>query len=64
VLFDYNRYLYVRGNPLKYTDPTGHGPETIWDIINIGIGAASLANNVSEGNWGDAAWDVGGLVCI
>jgi RHS repeat-associated protein len=21
---DYNRYLYARGNPLKYSDPTGH----------------------------------------
>ena len=21
---DYNRYLYARGNPLKYNDPTGH----------------------------------------
>jgi RHS repeat-associated protein len=23
-LFDYNRYMMVRGNPLKYNDPTGH----------------------------------------
>ena len=23
---DYNRYLYGRGNPLKYNDPTGHCP--------------------------------------
>lgn len=23
-LFDYNRYMYTRGNPMKYNDPTGH----------------------------------------
>jgi len=23
-VFDYNRYMYTRGNPLKYNDPTGH----------------------------------------
>jgi RHS repeat-associated protein len=26
-LIDYNRYLYARGNPLKYNDPSGHIPE-------------------------------------
>ncbi|MCY3709260.1 MAG: hypothetical protein OXG26_10210 [Caldilineaceae bacterium] len=25
-MIDYNRFLYARGNPLKYTDPTGHNP--------------------------------------
>jgi hypothetical protein len=24
LVFDYNRYMYVRGNPLKYRDPSGH----------------------------------------
>ena len=31
-VIDYNRFLYARGNPLKYTDPTGHnalGPEWV-----------------------------------
>jgi RHS repeat-associated protein len=27
-LLDYNRYLYARGDPLKYNDPSGHNPNT------------------------------------
>lgn len=23
-VFDYNRYMYARGNPMKYNDPDGH----------------------------------------
>ena len=26
MVIDYNRFLYVRGNPLKYADPTGRDP--------------------------------------
>ena len=26
MVVDYNRFLYVRGNPLKYSDPTGYDP--------------------------------------
>jgi RHS repeat-associated protein len=24
IVFDYNRYMFARGNPMKYNDPTGH----------------------------------------
>ena len=60
-VLDYNRFIYVRGNPVKYSDPSGHIFETVWDVANIGIGAASLGYNVWNGNWSDAAWDAGGL---
>ena len=59
---DYNRFAYSRGNPLKYNDPTGHYVETLWDVANISIGAASLGYNVSNGYWGAAAVDAGGLI--
>ncbi|MGE3618987.1 MAG: RHS repeat-associated core domain-containing protein, partial [Acidimicrobiia bacterium] len=32
--FDFNRYPYVRNNPTRYTDPTGHYPEDPGDIGN------------------------------
>ena len=37
-IIDYNRFLYARGNPLKYTDPTGHsalGPSWVQEFTDV-----------------------------
>jgi hypothetical protein len=58
----WNRYSYTNNNPLRYTDPTGHWLETVWDIANVVMGAASFADNVSQGNYGAAAVDALGVI--
>ncbi|QTD54236.1 hypothetical protein J3U87_17465 [Sulfidibacter corallicola] len=58
----YNLYTYTHQNPVSGTDPNGNAVETAWDVLNIGIGVASFAYNVREGNWLDAAIDAGGVV--
>ena len=55
-------YVYCAGNPVKYVDPDGNIIETLWDIANFVMDFQSLIANVSDGNWGSAAVDAGGLV--
>ena len=49
------------GDPVNKTDPTGQFGETPWDIVNVGMGVASLAGNVASGNVGGAIIDAAGL---
>ena len=55
-------YAYTGNNPVNYVDPDGEVFETLWDLGNVVVGAVSLAKNLSEGNFGAAAVDAGGLV--
>jgi len=46
---DYHRYAYVRFNPLKYTDPSGHRPKPPTSEGNIICIAGFIPTQVSEG---------------
>ncbi|MCE7979970.1 MAG: RHS repeat-associated core domain-containing protein [Caldilinea sp. CFX5] len=55
-LFDYNRYMFVRGNPMRYNDPTGHySNEEIMQHFGCDTWGCVEAN-FNEGGSLDGAW--------
>jgi RHS repeat-associated protein len=59
-----NRFTYVLNNPLKYTDPTGHGWWSIvTDIASIAFDTVQLVKDPSLANAGWLALDVA-LTCL
>ncbi|MDH4871671.1 RHS repeat-associated core domain-containing protein [Pseudomonas sp. BN515] len=59
----FNRYAYGLNNPYRYVDPDGRWAEDlVIGVASVSIGAYSLGANISDGNWGAAAVDAGGLV--
>lgn len=57
-----NWFAYADGNPISKTDPFGTIAETVWDVVNLGIGGYSFQDNIRKGNYGWATVDGLGLV--
>ncbi|WP_299133507.1 RHS repeat-associated core domain-containing protein [uncultured Amaricoccus sp.] len=56
-----NRYAYAGNSPVNLSDPGGQYIETAWDAFSAAVGIESFANNIREGNWGQAAVDAVGI---
>ncbi len=53
---DFNRYSYVRNNPLFYTDPSGH----VVDPVILGLVIGAIVGGVTAGVQSD--WDAGSVL--
>lgn len=51
----WNRYAYVRDNPLRYTDPDGRALDTLWDIGNL---VYDVYTGFKTGSWTDFKTDL------
>ena len=50
MVIDYNRFLYARGNPLKYSDSSGYASAE-WEAMNIWYNARGWFHNPSSRHW-------------
>ncbi|MFN8445966.1 MAG: RHS repeat-associated core domain-containing protein [Caldilineaceae bacterium] len=56
-VFDYNRFMYARGNAMKYTDPSGHCVTTALGVAaNVGTGGAAAVLTGVEIGIDAACW--------
>ncbi|WP_437956071.1 RHS repeat-associated core domain-containing protein [Sorangium sp. So ce119] len=55
-------YAYAGNNPTNNVDRTGQYFESVWDGISLGMGIASLVDNIAQRKWGSAAIDAGGVI--
>ena len=54
---DYNRYTYVRNNPIRYNDPTGHCA-----VGSIGVNGSGCGLPGSKGSSSSSTSTVGGII--
>ncbi|WP_437622691.1 RHS repeat-associated core domain-containing protein [Sorangium sp. So ce1151] len=59
--FNLSLYSYAGNNSINYGDRNGQFVESVWDGISLGLGIASLVDNVEKRQWGSAAIDAGGV---
>ena len=59
----FNRYAYTLNNPYKYVDPNGEWIEdAALALPGLVLGADAFSANVSNGDYGSAAVDIGGML--
>lgn len=60
--YDLSPYSMCANNMVKNVDPDGRVVESVWDAVSLGMGVASLVDNVSKGNVGGAILDGVGVI--
>lgn len=55
-------YGFTLQNPIAHKEVDGDVVETAWDVLNVGLGVASLVDNVKNKKVGGALLDIGGLI--